>query len=67
MPFYELKCLRCGHEKSIISSFKNRIRKCEKCGATMTVKPSVTAIKFRGYGFHGTDYTSTGPKNGIKK
>lgn len=59
MPLYEYRCRKCGAEFEKIRKFSDpHLTKCEKCGGQLERLLSSPAFKFKGTGWHVTDYPS---------
>lgn len=65
MPMYDYKCPKCGHieEELVPADERDTIEiQCDSCHLRMKPQLSAPALKFRGSGFHITDYGKRGPK-----
>ncbi len=64
MPMYEYRCLNrhCGLIFNELGKIDGEYPKCPCCEHKTEKLMSSPAIRFKGSGFHGTDYTRTGPK-----
>lgn len=63
MPLYEYKCKKCDHifEKLQSCNANNPIcPQCEEGNVKRVI--STPSLRFKGSGFHVTDYTRHGPK-----
>jgi putative FmdB family regulatory protein len=59
LPLYEYRCLKCGTQFEKIRKFSDpHLTKCEKCGGQLERLLSSPAFKFKGTGWHVTDYPS---------
>ena len=62
MPLYEYRCLTCDNLFEELQSYDADEPVCPQCGNEVRRIISATSFKFRGHGFHSTDYTRFGPK-----
>lgn len=65
MPTYSYECEECGHAFDVVQGMKDKPKKkCPKCKKMKLQKVilGVGGIRFKGDGFHGTDYGKYGPK-----
>jgi len=64
MPIYEYRCVKCGNIQSDLRKYDERdiFPKCDNCGSDTIRIMSGSVLKFRGSGFHETDYYKTGSK-----
>ena len=64
MPMYEYRCLNkpCGFAFDELGKIDGEYPKCPSCEHKTEKLMSSPAIRFKGKGFHGTDYTRVGPK-----
>jgi predicted nucleic acid-binding Zn ribbon protein len=53
---YEFVCPSCQHPQEEICARGTQTMPCEVCGAEAQRVPSVSQIKFVGWGFYATDY-----------
>jgi len=64
MPFYDYRCLECGHEFDVVLSMRDAgtSQKCQKCGGK-----SEQVIKGIGsYSIKGDNSASTPPKSTVR-
>ncbi len=63
MPNYEYECTKCRHRFEHIQKFSDPLlKKCPECGGKLEQVLSAPAVRFKGSGWHVTDY----PKQGAK-
>lgn len=63
MPNYEYECTKCRHRFERIQKFSDPLmKKCPQCGGKLEQVLSAPAVRFKGSGWHVTDY----PKKGAK-
>ena len=63
MPLYEYICKTCGNSFEILESMqRNKRRICRICGGKAERVISASSLKFKGSGFHITDYGRYGNK-----
>jgi|ETNmetMinimDraft_35_1059890.scaffolds.fasta_scaffold29035_4 putative FmdB family regulatory protein len=64
MPLYEYRCAKrkCSHLFEELSRMNGDIPNCPRCKGPTVKLVSAPSFKFKGHGFHLTDYTKTGPK-----
>ena len=62
MPIYEYRCLTCDNLFEELQAYNADLPDCPQCGSEVRRIISAPSIKFRGHGYHGTDYTRFGPK-----
>ncbi len=62
MPIYEYRCLTCDHLFENLQRWNEDAPDCPQCGSEVIRIQSKLSIRFKGRGFHATDYTRTGPK-----
>ena len=65
MPIYEYRCKSCDN---LIDRLQNRDDDepdCPVCGSEVMRIFSPAGLRFKGSGFHSTDYGKRGPKKGI--
>ena len=61
MPLYEYKCHSCGEKFEVIQKFSDAPLKTHpNCGGEVERLISTSALKFKGSGWHVTDYASSG-------
>ena len=63
MPLYSFKCLHCGHQFEELWPYESRNPVCPLCQSTTKRKFGVAALKFKGHGFHVTDYSRYGRRH----
>jgi len=64
MPLYEYICNTCGNGFEMLESMhQNKHRTCNVCGGVAERIISSSILKFKGTGFHITDYGRYGRKN----
>jgi putative FmdB family regulatory protein len=57
MPLYEYKCSKCKTKFEVIQKVAEPpLKKCIKCGGSVTKTISAPAIQFKGSGWYITDY-----------
>ena len=57
MPLYEYKCAKCHTTFEVIQKVADPpLKKCIKCGGSVTKAISAPAIQFKGSGWYITDY-----------
>ena len=58
MPLYEYVCKICGNGFEMLEGmFNNKSRTCHVCGGKAERVISSSSLKFKGSGFHCTDYS----------
>ena len=57
MPLYNFRCQKCRQTIEQIQSYHDPFPECPNCGSKMTRMLGTAALKFKGSGFHCTDYT----------
>ena len=62
MPIYEYRCLTCDWLFENLQRWNDDPPDCPRCGSQVKRLQSKPSIRFKGTGFHATDYTRTGPK-----
>ncbi len=65
MPIYSFRCQKCLHEIEQVQLYSDTFPDCPLCGSKMTRLLGSPAIKFKGSGFHCTDYTRHGRKKTV--
>lgn len=63
MPIYEYRCHHCDHAFDRLQPLGADCPPCPRCGGAAERILSRPAFRFKGHGFHATDYTRTGPKS----
>ena len=64
MPLYDYRCETCGNQFEMLEGmFKNKSRTCHVCGGKAEKVISSSNLKFKGSGFHITDYGRYGRIN----
>lgn len=67
MPIYEYRCEN-GHVFDVMQSFSDQpIETCERCDAPVHKVLHPPAIRFKGPGFHNTDYGKRSRSSGGEK
>ena len=62
MPLYNFRCQKCRQTIEKIQSYNDSFPECPLCGSKMSRLLGSPALKFKGSGFHVTDYTKRGRK-----
>ncbi len=62
MPLYEYRCKVCDHLFEKLQSVKDDEPPCPNCGGETMRLISASGLRFRGSGFHTTDYGKYRPK-----
>jgi len=62
MPIYEYRCQQCDHLFEMLQSINDDPPQCPVCNGETERIISVPSLRFKGKGFHVTDYTRRGPK-----
>ena len=64
MPFYDYRCLECGHDFDVVLSIKDggSTQKCEKCGG----KAEQVIKGIGSYSIKGDNSASTPPKTTVR-
>lgn len=58
MPVYEYRCKKCGHEFERVQKMSEPpVRRCERCGGSVSKLISASGIMFKGTGWYVTDYS----------
>ncbi len=65
MPIYEFRCIRCDNLFDKLQSPNDDEPDCPICGSDVLRIFSITGLRFKGTGFHVTDYGRRGPKRSI--
>ena len=65
MPIYSFRCQKCRNVIEKIQLYSDPFPECPLCGSKMTRLLETPAIKFKGSGFHCTDYTRHGRKKTV--
>ena len=63
MPIYEFRCTRCDNLFDWLQNLNDDDPKCPVCGSEVMRIFSPAGLKFKGSGFHCTDYGRYGSKN----
>ena len=59
MPFYEFKCIDCGHKQEHLLKMDALVEKCPKCnGLNYQKQVSSAVFSLKGSGFYKNDYKS---------
>ena len=62
MPLYEFRCRVCDHLFEKLQSVNDDDPSCPNCGGEVRRLISVSRLRFKGSGFHCTDYGRYRPK-----
>jgi len=65
MPIYEYRCNSCDNLFDRLQNHDDDEPDCPVCGRTVMRIFSPTGLRFKGSGFHATDYGKRGPKNRV--
>lgn len=65
MPLYNFRCQKCRQTIEKIQSYSDSFPECPLCGSKMSRLLGSPALKFKGSGFHVTDYTRHGRKKKV--
>ncbi len=65
MPIYSFRCQKCRHVIEQIQSYSDPFPECPLCGSKMSRLLGSPSLKFKGSGFHCTDYTRHGRKKTV--
>ena len=57
MPLYNFRCQKCRQTIEKIQSYSDSFPECPLCGSKMSRLLGSPVLKFKGSGFHCTDYT----------
>lgn len=60
MPVYEYNCPGCGVFETIQKMTDPILRRCPKCGRSVTKLMSASSFQFKGSGWYVTDYARKG-------
>ena len=60
MPLYEFRCTHCDNLFEQIQPYRADWPLCPVCGSETMRIMSSSSVKFKGSGFHCTDYTKHG-------
>ena len=60
MPLYEFRCTYCDNLFERIQPYHGDWPPCPVCGSETMRIMSSSSVKFKGSGFHSTDYTKHG-------
>ncbi len=66
MPIYEYRCTNCDNLFDRLQNQDDDEPDCPVCGSDVMRIYSPTGLRFKGNGFHVTDYGRRGPKKGVK-
>ena len=66
MPIYEYRCISCDNLFDRLQNHDDDEPACPVCESEVMRILSPMSLKFKGSGFHSTDYGRRGPKKGIK-
>ena len=65
MPIFEYSCIRCDNLFDRLQSHDDDQPDCPVCGSDVMRILSTTGLRFKGSGFHATDYGKRGPKKSM--
>lgn len=65
MPIYEYRCISCDNLFDRLQNHDDDSPDCPVCGCEVMRIFSPIALRFKGSGFHSTDYGRRGPKRGV--
>ena len=65
MPLFEYRCTQCDHLFDKFQSWDDDPPDCSTCGGEVIRIISSPSLRFKGSGFHSTDYGKRGPKNSM--
>ena len=63
MPIYEFRCIRCDNLFDLLQNHDDDDPVCPVCGSEVMRIFSPAGLKFKGSGFHVTDYGRYGSNN----
>jgi len=63
MPIYEFRCQYCDHLFERLQPMESDFPDCPLCGGEVTRIISAPNHRFKGHGFHVTDYTHHGVRH----
>ncbi len=67
MPIYEFRCAHCDYLFEKMQSHSAEYPPCPVCGSVVDRIMSAAVPRFKGKGFHCTDYTRHGVKKHISR
>ena len=65
MPIYEYRCKNCDNLFNMLQNHNDDEPDCPVCGSEVMRIFSPIGLRFKGFGFHSTDYGKRGPKRGV--
>ena len=65
MPIYEYRCTSCDNLFDRLQNHDDDLPDCPVCRSEVMRILSPMGLKFKGSGFHSTDYGRRGPKRGV--
>ena len=65
MPIYEFRCIRCDNLFDLLQNHDDDSPDCPICGCEVMRIFSSMGLRFKGSGFHSTDYSKRGPRKRV--
>ena len=65
MPIYEFRCTRCDNLFDRLQNADDDDPVCPVCGSEVMRIFSSMGLRFKGSGFHSTDYSKRGPRKRV--